>query len=378
MRALLSQVSILFMAIAILPGCTSKDRQTAEILCHQRAASWARLAMLNDFSNKDDRTYAFSEKSDEILLHLPEAKNADSFANSEVEKKKLYLESIKTFGKAEPKYFDECMTLTTKVLKECNGASDSDKCVTFYDPKFAELEQRHNKFTQQTAARKAKTEKLIEIVKRDDLEALSVELGDFSNTPQNQALLGELIGAAIDNGSTRIVAKWVNKNQPEAVKATVKRLMGSTEREWTEGQKKTIQYLKPIVNKAMIDEAVPFDDVEKLVNKDEVAKINTLIDLGLNIKRKNKLDEDIVTIATDNARITVLQELLKKGVNVEYTDRLGRSLLHMAVDNRDIEVVKFLIKKGANPNRKKYGTFGDTAIHEAKESGNEDLIKVVR
>ena len=104
--------------------------------------------------------------------------------------------------------------------------------------------------------------------------------------------------------------------------------------------------------------------------------VQTLLDAGHAVTRKNELGRDALIYAALAKDDAVVRLLLSAGADIDSSDRNGMTALCAACKGRNKEVVKLLLKNGADISAQ--DKFGQTAISIATENRDERLLKLLR
>lgn len=110
-------------------------------------------------------------------------------------------------------------------------------------------------------------------------------------------------------------------------------------------------------------------------NKDEVLR---LIELGININKKNELGETALMLACQRWDTSIVELLLNSGANINQSNRYDQTPLILATQvnyNNNSEIIKLLINKGADVDIE--DVFGETALTIASKYYSVEIVELL-
>ena len=114
---------------------------------------------------------------------------------------------------------------------------------------------------------------------------------------------------------------------------------------------------------------------ELLKNYIDESKIQSIIDSGLNINRKNDKGRTLLFELAAKRRIESIKILIKNGININAEDNYGKTVLGEAVNKVDGMMIRFLIENGASVNH--VNSSGRTVIQDAALEENEKVFNIL-
>jgi len=135
---------------------------------------------------------------------------------------------------------------------------------------------------------------------------------------------------------------------------------------WVAVSSGSVPVVKKLIDKGCDPRAREADGETLLWAAPDKEMANFLIDAGVDVKARDKMNDTAIHAACRHSRRDVVEVLLDKGLTVEEKGHWGMPPLHSAAstltgDSRP--VVIFLLLRGADINSKGYN--GHTALHEA-------------
>lgn len=104
--------------------------------------------------------------------------------------------------------------------------------------------------------------------------------------------------------------------------------------------------------------------------------VSFLLETGLNINEKNKLNESPFFIAINKGDLMMVELLALKGADINSEDTTGLTPLDLAVRRNDVDILGLLVEKGANV--QKADGIGWTPAHRACFLGNLEALKILK
>lgn len=108
------------------------------------------------------------------------------------------------------------------------------------------------------------------------------------------------------------------------------------------------------------------------VQSGERAKVQALLNAGINIDAKDRAGWTALHYASINDHLQLVKDLIKARVHVNERDRMGLTALHWAADNGNLAIVEELIKADANVNATDES--GNTPLHLASIGGHASTV----
>ena len=113
---------------------------------------------------------------------------------------------------------------------------------------------------------------------------------------------------------------------------------------------------------------------ELLKNYIDENKIQSLIDSGLNINRRDEKGRTLLFLLAAKRRIESIKILIKNGIDINAEDNYGKTVLSEAVNKIDGMMIRFLIENGASVNH--VNSSGRTVIQDAALEENEKVFDI--
>ena len=114
---------------------------------------------------------------------------------------------------------------------------------------------------------------------------------------------------------------------------------------------------------------------ELLKNYIDENRIQSLIDSGLNINRRDDKGRTLLFVLSAKKRIESIKILIKNGIDINAEDNYGKTVLSEAVDRVDGMMIRFLIGAGASINH--VNSSGRTVIQDAALEENEKVFNIL-
>lgn len=114
---------------------------------------------------------------------------------------------------------------------------------------------------------------------------------------------------------------------------------------------------------------------ELLKNYIDEKKIQSLIDSGVNINRRDAKGRTLLFELAAKRRIESIKILINNGIDVNAEDNYGKTVLTEAVDRIDGMMIRFLLEQGASINH--VNSSGRTVMHDAALEENEKVFKIL-
>ena len=114
---------------------------------------------------------------------------------------------------------------------------------------------------------------------------------------------------------------------------------------------------------------------ELLKNYIDEKKIQTLIDSGVNINRRDAKGRTLLFELSAKKRIESIKILIQNGIDINVEDNYGKTVLSEAVEKVDGMMIRFLIENGASVNH--INSSGRTVLHDAALEENEKVFNIL-
>ena len=114
---------------------------------------------------------------------------------------------------------------------------------------------------------------------------------------------------------------------------------------------------------------------ELLKNYIDEKKIQSLIDSGLNINRRDEKGRTLLFQLAAKRRIESIKILIKNGIDINAEDNYGKTVLSEAVNKIDGMMIRFLIENGASVNH--VNSSGRTVIQDAALEENDKVFDIL-
>lgn len=114
---------------------------------------------------------------------------------------------------------------------------------------------------------------------------------------------------------------------------------------------------------------------ELVKNYIDEKKIQTLIDSGVNINRKDAKGRTMLFELSAKRRIESIKILIRNGIDINSEDNYGKTVLSEAVDKIDGMMIRFLLENGASINH--VNSSGRTVLHDAALEENNRAFTIL-
>ncbi|WP_044419416.1 ankyrin repeat domain-containing protein [Halarcobacter anaerophilus] len=114
---------------------------------------------------------------------------------------------------------------------------------------------------------------------------------------------------------------------------------------------------------------------ELMKNYIDEDKIQSLIDSGVNINRRDAKGRTMLFDLAAKRRIESIKILIRNGIDINAEDDYGRTALEEAADRADGMMIRFLIEHGASVNY--VNSSGRTIMHDTALEENEKVFKIL-
>lgn len=114
---------------------------------------------------------------------------------------------------------------------------------------------------------------------------------------------------------------------------------------------------------------------ELLKNYVDEKKVQTLIDSGVNINRRDSKGRTLLFELSSKRRIESIKILIKNGIDINAEDNYGKTVLSEAADKIDGMMIRFLLENGASVNH--INSSGRTVLQDAALEENEKVFQLL-
>ncbi|XPV68897.1 MAG: ankyrin repeat domain-containing protein [Halarcobacter sp.] len=114
---------------------------------------------------------------------------------------------------------------------------------------------------------------------------------------------------------------------------------------------------------------------ELMKNYVDEKKVQSLIDSGININRRDAKGRTLLFELSAKRRIESIKILINNGINVNVEDNYGKTVLSEAVDKMDGMMIRFLLSNGASVNH--INSSGRTVLQDAALEENEKVFNIL-
>lgn len=114
---------------------------------------------------------------------------------------------------------------------------------------------------------------------------------------------------------------------------------------------------------------------ELMKNYVDEKKVQTLIDSGVNINRRDSKGRTLLFDLASKRRIESIKILIKNGIDINAEDSYGKTILSEAVDRIDGMMIRFLLEHGASVNH--INSSGRTVLQDAALEENVKVFEIL-
>ncbi|WP_206732271.1 ankyrin repeat domain-containing protein [Halarcobacter mediterraneus] len=114
---------------------------------------------------------------------------------------------------------------------------------------------------------------------------------------------------------------------------------------------------------------------ELLKNYVDEKKIQTFIDSGVNINRRDAKGRTLLFELAAKRRIESIKILIRNGIDINAEDNYGKTVLSEAADKMDGMMIRFLLDNGASVNH--INSSGRTVLQDAALEENDKVFKIL-
>ena len=114
---------------------------------------------------------------------------------------------------------------------------------------------------------------------------------------------------------------------------------------------------------------------ELMKNYIDEKKVQSLIDSGVNINRRDAKGRTLLFGLAAKRRIESIKILIKNGIDINAEDNYGKTVLSEAVDKIDGMMIRFLLENGSSVNH--INSSGRTVLHDAALEENEKVFQIL-
>ncbi len=114
---------------------------------------------------------------------------------------------------------------------------------------------------------------------------------------------------------------------------------------------------------------------ELMKNYVDEKKVQSLIDSGININRRDAKGRTLLFELSAKRRIESIKILIKNGIDINIEDNYGKTVLSEAVDKMDGMMIRFLLNNGASVNH--VNSSGRTVLQDAALEENDKVFNIL-
>jgi len=114
---------------------------------------------------------------------------------------------------------------------------------------------------------------------------------------------------------------------------------------------------------------------ELLKNYVDEKKIQSLVDSGVNINKKDAKGRTLLFELASKRRIESIKILIKNGIDINAEDNYGKTVLSEAADKMDGMMIRFLLDNGSSVNH--INSSGRTVLQDAALEENDKVFKIL-